>query len=160
MLGPPCRTCLARPGLQQRRQCQPPSCLLQLPAWRKIPIQPAKLALPPPLLQALNRSFNPESTMTLQQFIILFGCIQLLLCQVGSSGGCGWHNSRPSGNDRGPRWSAVWAPTGAWQRRWRAGARNGCALHVSLSAATHTDLACSNRLSRIASLRKVPLPHH
>jgi hypothetical protein len=35
-----------------------------------------------PCSQALNQSFDSGSTITLQQFIIIFGCIQLVLSQV------------------------------------------------------------------------------
>ncbi|PRW20662.1 GABA transporter 1-like [Chlorella sorokiniana] len=35
-------------------------------------------------MKALNRSFDPDSTMTLQQWIVIFGCIQLVLCQFPS----------------------------------------------------------------------------
>ena len=34
-------------------------------------------------MKALNQSFDPTSTITLQQFIVIFGCIQLVLSQVG-----------------------------------------------------------------------------
>lgn len=53
----------------------------------------AEAVLSPRALQALNYSFNPDSTMTLQQFIIIFGCIQLVFSQVDASGGQQMENS-------------------------------------------------------------------
>ncbi len=40
--------------------------------------------------------------MTLQQFIIIFGCIQLLLCQVGGSTAGNVVHNRSSANKRHP----------------------------------------------------------
>jgi hypothetical protein len=60
------------------------------------PGQPQRASTPPaaqlphsgarPSLQALNQSFDPGSSITLQQFIIVFGCIQLVLSQVRLAG--------------------------------------------------------------------------